>query len=141
MQYRPYEIDNLINLLIDLKGSLILTSSDRSAEEIINYSYSEGIFKKFKNIEGSSICQSNIGNLQIQLMKFDKAIYHLALSLQDNKLKKYLSRTLSDELDENDSLLNRISYTFNKAKNKEKDNMIDIFIMSKKDIYHITNFI
>ena len=53
-------------------------------------------------------------------MKFDKAIYHLALSLQDNKLKKYLSRTLSDELDENDSLLNRISYTFNKAIKKEK---------------------
>ena len=124
LQYRPYEIDNLINLLIDLKGSLILTSSDRSAEEIINYSYSEGIFKKFKNIEGSSICQSNIGNLQIQLMKFDKAIYHLAISLQDNKLKKFLSRNLTDELDESDCLLNNISNSFNRIKNKEKNNIL-----------------
>ena len=124
LQYRPCEVSNLINLLMDLKGSLILTSSDQSTEEIINYSYSEGIFKKFKNIEGSSICQSNIGNLQIQLMKFDKAIYHLAISLQDNKLKKFLSRNLTDELDESDCLLNSISNSFNRIKNKEKNNIL-----------------
>ena len=124
LQYRSLEIEKLVKSLIDLKGALILTSKDQPKEQIIDYSYSENIFKNFKNIEGTSICQSNIGNLQIQLMKFDKAIYHLALSLQDNKLKKYLSRTLSDELDENDSLLNRISYTFNKAIKKEKDNIL-----------------
>ena len=46
------------------------------------------------------MCQSNIGNLQSQLAKYDKAIYHLALSLQNIELKKFLSQTLSDEFDD-----------------------------------------
>ena len=57
-------------------------------------------------------------------MKFDKAIYHLALSLQDEKLKRFLSRTLSDELDESDTLLNKIYLTYNKDKDKEKTNIL-----------------
>ena len=81
LQYRPLEIDRLVKALIDLKGALILTSSDQQVEQIIEYSNSEEIFRNFKNKEGSKICQSNIGNLQSQLLKFDKAIYHLALSL------------------------------------------------------------
>ena len=124
LQYRPLEIENLVKLLIDLKGALILTSSDRQVEQIIDYSYSEKIFRSFKNKEGAVICQSNIGNLQSQLLKFDKAIYHLALSLQDNKLKKFLNRNLSDEFDESDSLLNKISNLFNKQKKKEKNNIL-----------------
>ena len=56
----------------------------------------------------------------MQLMKFDKAIYHLAISLQDNGLKKFLGRSLSDELDESDSLLNRISNTYNKSRLKNE---------------------
>ena len=60
------------------------------------------------------------------VLKFDKAIYHLALSLQDNKLKKFLNINLSDEFDESDSLLNKISYSFNKEKNKLKNNILSI---------------
>ena len=134
LKYRSLEIENLTNLIMDLKSAIITTSRDRNVEDIIDYSKSEKIFGFFKNKEGAIICQSNIGNLQIQLLKFDKAIYHLALSLKDNKLEKFLSQNLSDELDEKDSLLNRISYTFNKNKKKEKNN-----ILSEKQINNSKN--
>ena len=124
LQYRPLEIDRLVKVLLDLKGALLLTSSDQQVEQIINYSYSEEIFQNFKNKTGVNICQSNIGNLQSQLLKFDKAIYHLALSLQEEKLKRFLSRTLSDELDESDTLLHRIFLSYNKDKDKEKINIL-----------------
>ena len=96
---------------MDLKRALYLTSGDREVDQIIDYSQSEEIFKNFKNTEGAIICESNIGNLEGQLLKFDKAIYHLALSLQDDKLKRFFSRTLSDELDESDVLLQKIYLT------------------------------
>ena len=124
LQYRPLEIDRLVKVLLDLKGALLLTSTDHQVEQIIDYSYSEEIFRNFKNKEGSSICQSNIGNLQSQLLKYDKAIYHLALSLQDDKLKRFLSRTLSDELDESDTLFYKIYATYNRDKDKEKINIL-----------------
>ena len=120
LQYRPLEIQNLVNSLINLKSAVILTSTDGEVEQIINYSFSEEIFRNYKNKQGAVICQSNIGNLQSQLLQFDKAIYHLALSLQDNKLKKFLNRNLSDEFDSNDSLLNSISNLFNSKKRKKK---------------------
>ena len=124
LEYRPLEIDNLVKSLIDLKSALILTSADRHIEQLIHYSQSEDIFRNYKNKEGEIICQSNLGNLQSQLLKFDKAIYHLALSLQNNQLKRFLSRNLSDELDESDILLKHISNAFNRAKKKEKNNIL-----------------
>ena len=126
LPYRPLEIEKLVKSLMELKDALKVTSEDREIEQIINYSLSENIFQNFKNKEGTNVCQSNIGNLESQLLKFDKAIYHLALSLQDNKLKKFLNINLSDEFDESDSLLNKISYLFNKGKNEFKDNIISI---------------
>ena len=124
LQYRSLEIDRLVKVLLDLKGALLLTSTENQVEQIIDYSYSEEIFRNFKNKEGSSICQSNIGNLQSQLLKYDKAIYHLALSLQDDKLKRFLSRTLSDELDESDTLFHKIYSSYNRDKDKEKINIL-----------------
>ena len=124
LQYRPLEIDNLVKSLLDLKKALLLTSTDQNVNELVNYSYSEEIFMNFKNKEGTNICQSNIGNLQSQLLKFDKAIYHIALSLQDDKLKRFLSKVLSDELDESDTLFNKISLSFNNDKEKEKINIL-----------------
>jgi len=124
LQYRPLEINRLVKSLMDLKGSMLLTSDDREVNEIIDYSYSEEIFRNFKNKEGEIICQSNIGNLQSQLLKYDKAIYHLVLSLQNNKLKRFLSKNLSDELDESDFLLNTIYGHFNKEKKVEKVNIL-----------------
>ena len=126
LQYRPLEIERLTESLINLKSALNFTSEDRQVEKIIDYSKSEDIFRTFKNKEGAFICQSNIGNLQSQLLKYDKAIYHLALSLQDNQLKKFLNRNLNDELDESDSLINKILYSFNKEKNKTKNNILSI---------------
>ena len=121
LQYRPLEIEYLVKSLMDLKEAMIFTSQDREVKNIINYFYSEHVFRNFQNKEGAIICQSNIGNLQSQLLKYDKAIYHLSLSLQDSQLKKFLTQNLSDELDESDSLLNIISNFFNKE-NKKKQN-------------------
>ena len=120
LQYRPVEIDRLVQSLLNLKRALIITSTDHEVEHIIDYSNSEYIFNNFKNEEGSRMCQSNIGNLQSQLLKYDKAIYHLALSLQNVELKKFLSLTLSDEIDESDSLLHKIEMNYNKN-SKEKE--------------------
>ena len=125
LQYRPIEIDRLVQSLLNLKSALILTSSDHEVENIIDYSNSEYIFNNFKNKEGSRMCQSNIGNLQSQLLKYDKAIYHLALSLQNVELKKFLSLTLSDELDESDSLLHKIEMNYSKnTKEKEMNELV-----------------
>ena len=119
--YRPSEIENLVESLLNLKNAFILTSKDRQINQIIDYTYSENIFKKLKNKEGSIICQSNVGNLQSRLLKYDKAIYHLASSLQDIKLKRFLQRNLSDEFDEGDILMKIISNLFYKKINKEKN--------------------
>ena len=124
LQFRPLEIDNLVKLLMDLKDAMAFTSKDRETKNIINYAYSEKVFRNFKNKEGSIICHSNIGNLQSQLLKYDKAIYHLALSLEDSQLKKYLNQNISDEFDEDDSLLNKISNYFNKDKKVMKNNIL-----------------
>ena len=124
LQFRPLEIDRLVKALIELKSSLILTSLDQPVEQIINYSNSEEIFRNFKNKEGTTICQSNIGNLQSQLKKYDNAIYHLAISLQDNRLKKFLSKNISDEFDKSDILLNKIAMSYSKTKIKEKMNLL-----------------
>ena len=124
LRYRPIEINNLVESLLNLKNALILTSEDRHFNQIIDYSYSESIFKNLKLKEGSIICQSNVGNLQSQLLQFDKAIYHIALSLQDNNLKRFLKRNLSDEFDEGDVLLKQISNSFNRMKSKRKNNKL-----------------
>ena len=124
LQYRPLEIENLVQALIELKDSLILTSSDQQVDVIINYSNSGQIFKKYKNNEGNTICESNIGNLQSQLLKYDKAIFHLVNSLEDNKLKKFLYRTLNDEYDNNNTLLNLIYHSFMPNKSKGKKNSL-----------------
>ena len=124
LQYRQFEIESLADSLMNLKDAIILTSDDREVENIIDYSHSGEIFRNFKIKEGEVICESNIGNLQDQLLKFDKAIYHLVLSLQDNQLQRFLKRNLNDELDENDSLLYRISNSFNKRKGKIRTNIL-----------------
>ena len=124
LQYRSQEIQNLMKSIMNLRKALLLTSTDRDTKKIINYSNSENIFRNLKNKKGAIICQSNIGNLQSQLLKYDKAIYHLVISLQDNNLMKYLSKNLSDEFDEDDSLLKKISNLFNREKKKEKSNIL-----------------
>ena len=121
--YRPIEIDSLVTSLLNLKNALVLTSEDRQVNQIIDYSYSENIFKNLKNKEGSIICQSNIGNLESQILQYDKAIYHLVISLQETKLERFLKRNLSDEFDEGDILLKLISNLFNE-KTKEKNNKL-----------------
>ena len=120
LQYRPVELNNLVQSLLNLKSALILTSKNQEVENIIGYTNSGFTFDNFKNQTGLRMCQSNIGNMQSRLYKYDKAIYHLCLSLQNVDLKKFLSSTLSDEYDDNDSLLHKIEYNYKKNK-KEKN--------------------
>ncbi len=134
LQYRSLEMQNLMNSLMNIRKAVILTSEDRETKKIINYSNSENTFMHYKIKKGTNICQSNIGNLQSQLLKYDKAIYHLVISLQDNNLKKYIIKNLTDEFDEDDSLLKKISNLFNKEKKKDKNN-----ILSKKQINNSKN--
>ena len=128
LEYRPREINGLVNLLLDLKQALILTSkthhSNKPNEKIIEYSTSQCTFENVKNKEGSYICQSNIGNLNFLCFYYDKAIYHLCLSLQIPHLKKFLSKTLNDELDVSDSLLHLIDSQYNKNFPKEITNQL-----------------
>ena len=124
LQYRPMELNNLVQSLLNLKGALILTSKSQEVESIVGYTNSEYTFNNFKNKTGSRICQSNIGNLQSRLAKYDKAIYHLALSLQNVDLKKFLSSTLNDEYDENDSLLHKIEINYRKDKTEKEVNKL-----------------
>ena len=93
LQYRPVELNNLVQSLLNLKSALILTSKRKEGENIIGYTNSGYTFDNFKNQTGSRMCQSNIGNMQSRLDKYDKAIYHLCLSLQNVDLKKFLSST------------------------------------------------
>jgi 4-diphosphocytidyl-2C-methyl-D-erythritol kinase len=92
----------------------MLTSQNQEVENIIGYTNSEYTFSNFKNISGSRMCQSNIGNLISRLAKYDKAIYHLALSLQNVDSKKFFSNCLTDEFDESDSLLHKIEMNYKK---------------------------
>ncbi len=124
LQYRPVEVDRLVKSLLNLKNALILTSSNQDIDQIIEYSNSEYIFRNFKNKEGYKLCQSNIGNLQSQLAKYDKAIYHLALSLQNIELKKFLSQTLSDEFDDGDILLHKLEISYGKEMKGEELNKL-----------------
>ena len=130
LQNRPLEIDQLIKALLDLKDALIVSSTEQKFENIINYLHSSDVFNNFKNQEAMDICQSNTGNLQSQLHKYDKAIYHLALSLQDKKLKKFLNKNLIDELDEGDFLLDMISSSFSTS-NKNKKNKINDLVQKQ----------
>ena len=124
LQYRPVEVDRLVRSLLNLKSALLLTSSQQDLEQIIGYSNSEHVFSNFKNKEGSRMCQSNIGNLESQLAKYDKAIYHLALSLQNIELKKFLSQTLSDEFDDGDILLHKLEISYGKEMKGEELNKL-----------------
>ena len=124
LQFRSLEIEKLINSLLDLKSAFILTSEDRKLNSIIDYSFSEEIFNGINNKEGSFLCKSNIGNLQGQQMEYDKAIYHLAISLLDTKLQRFFNSNISDELDESDFLLNKMFYSFSKDIIKEKTNKL-----------------
>ena len=146
LQYRPLEIQYLVKSLMELKDVMAFTSKDREEKNIINYAYSEQVFRNFQIKEGAIICHSNMGNLQSQLLKYDKAIYHLALSLQDNQIQKFINQNLNDELDENDSLLNRISHSFNKEEKALKNNVLlekqissSKYKFSKKKIGNLIN--
>ena len=111
----------------------MLTSTNNNIEKIINYSTSENIFFNIKNKEGTYICQSNIGNLESQILNYDKAIYHLCLSLQDPKLKKFLSKTLSDELDVSNTLLHMIDGSYNKNYQEAATNLL---VKKQKNSFH-----
>ena len=97
LQYRPLEIEHLIKTLIDLKQAILLTSIDQGEDKIVSYSNSSGIFNNLKNKEAMTLCQSNIGNLQIQLHKYDKSIHHSNFYLKIFLIYYLVKIKLNDE--------------------------------------------
>ena len=135
LQYRCYEVDELGKALLNFKQSLLLTSHDNTPDKIADYSKSEEIFANYKNYSGMNCCQSNIGNLLNQLINYDKAIYHFALSLGSSKLKKYLEKALVNEFDENDYLLQKIDSSYNKDCVLEYENILVYKQLNNTDNY------
>ena len=125
LQFRPKEINSIFKILLNLKEVFLLTSkNDLDSQKLINFAKSENIFYNVKNKEGSYLCQSNLGNLLNQNLNYDKAIYHLCKSLQDPKLKKFLSKNISDEYDVSDSLCINVDNLYNKNYLSEKSNIL-----------------
>ena len=135
LQYRCYEVDELGKALLNFKQSLLLTSHDNTPDKIADYSKSEEIFANYKNYVGMYCCRSNIGNLLSQLINYDKAIYHFALSLDSLKLKKYLEKALVNEYDENNYLLQKIDCSYNKDCVLEYENILVYKQLNNTDNY------
>ena len=128
LQYRPIEINELTDTLLNLKEAYLLAGKrNDNLENIISYSKAEDIFENYKKLGAKSVCQSNMGNLFSQLFKYDKAIYHLVTSLLDKNMKKFLSRIIKDEFDESDNLYYLIFNNYNsKSLYKFKTNQLVI---------------
>ena len=61
LQFRPIEIDRLVQSLLNLKSALILTSSDHEVENIIDYSNCEYIFHNFLiGVFATSVSQTTL---------------------------------------------------------------------------------
>ena len=135
LQYRPAEVNELVNLLLNLKEAYsIATKKSNNLQNIISYSKAKDVFEDFKKIPEKSVCDSNMGNLLSQLYKYDKAIYHLVSSLQQVKLRKYLSKVIKDDFDESDALFNLIDLKFN-TKIKIKSNTNQLVIKQQNNSY------
>jgi methyl-accepting chemotaxis protein len=93
---RSQEIENLFNNLLKLKNVLSFTSNNNSENRnnLLGYIDAKYTFIDLSNqtgifiiIKGSSICESNAGNLAMRFRKYDKAIFHLLDSIKDFRSK------------------------------------------------------
>ena len=62
LQYRPVELNNLVQSLLNLKSALILTSKRQEVINIMGFTNSGYTFDNFKNQTGSRMCQSTLFN-------------------------------------------------------------------------------
>jgi hypothetical protein len=94
---RSQEIENLFNNLLKLKNVLSFTSNiniSDNRKSLLGFIDAKYTFIDLSNqtginifIEGSSICESNVGNLAMRFRKYDKAIFHLLESMKDSRSK------------------------------------------------------
>ncbi len=92
---RSQEIENLFNNLLKLKNVLSFTSNiniSDNRKSFLGFIDAKYTFIDLSNqtgniifTEGSSICESNVGNLAMRFRKYDKAIFHLLESIKDSR--------------------------------------------------------
>lgn len=100
---RSRQLDELFDLMFKLKFVMGFTTEQtdevKNDNQMLNYIFSRTTFKDVKNIKGQNLCDSNIGNLCLQMMKYDKSIFHLSKSINEysliisllNDINKYYS--------------------------------------------------
>ena len=130
---QPREVNSLLTQLISLKKLIKNTVINYDTQNILDLIFAREEFKKSKNDSGVLFCDSNIGNLSLKAKKYDKAIFHLVLSLTD---------TESSKLNNIESRFPKLLYAYRKYFSKLKKlskilNKKNIFF---SDFYSISSF-
>ena len=79
----------MLTKLISLKKLIKNTVINYDTQNILDLIFAREEFKNSSNDSGVLFCDSNIGNLSLKAEKYDKAIYHLSLSLSENENNKH----------------------------------------------------
>ena len=109
-KYRSNNIQQLFMKLVDLKNAFkCLEDNKLSNDKLSNLVYAQNVFDENKNLEASSLCESNISSLFVKTEQFDKAISHLYNGIEN---------------------INRKIFT--KPHGKNKENKINIDELKKK---------
>ena len=88
-EQQPDEVNSLLTKLISLKKLIKNTVINYDTQNILDLIFAREEFKNSSNDSGVLFCDSNIGNLSLKAEKYDKAIYHLSLSLSENENNKH----------------------------------------------------
>lgn len=88
-EQQPEEVNSLLTKLISLKKLIKNTVINYNTQNILDLIFAREEFKNSQNDSGVLFCDSNIGNLSLKTEKYDKAIYHLSLSLLENDYNKH----------------------------------------------------
>jgi len=86
LDLRSKEIQDLLDKLLRLKNVINFTTNPitEDNETVLSLIYSKYTFVDVQNDKGRLVCDSNLGNINLKLEKYDKAIFHLLESIQNN---------------------------------------------------------
>jgi len=76
---RSEEIEKLFDTLMKLKSALSITSKteeELGENKLMSILFSKYVFNDVNNLKCGNICNSNVGNLSLKSLKFDKAVIH-----------------------------------------------------------------
>lgn len=83
IEHMPKEINDLLQKLISLKKLIKNTVINYDNQNMMSVIFAKEQFRKSDNSSGVLFCDSNIGNLSLVAKKYDKAIYHLTISINE----------------------------------------------------------